>query len=93
MPNSLSIMVVEADRGRAMQTVDSLREAGDYDIQAMVGLDWVRERILDPATRAGLIERFDLSQSVYQRDPWADHVQTRRAAYAPTADLSLEAVE
>ncbi|MGR3374441.1 nitrite reductase large subunit NirB [Pseudooceanicola nanhaiensis] len=60
---------------------------------AKVGLDWVKAQVLDPDVRAGLIARFDISQSVYQHDPWADHVQTRRAAYAPLADLSLEAAE
>ncbi|GGL83013.1 ANTAR domain-containing response regulator [Pseudooceanicola nanhaiensis] len=35
MSNALSIMVVEADRERAMQIVDSLREAGDFDIQVI----------------------------------------------------------
>lgn len=32
MANPLSIIVVEADRDRAMLIVDSLREAGDYEI-------------------------------------------------------------
>ena len=35
MSNALSIMVVEADRERARQIVDSLREAGDFDIQVI----------------------------------------------------------
>ncbi|WP_375691358.1 ANTAR domain-containing response regulator [Pseudooceanicola sp. LIPI14-2-Ac024] len=35
MSNALSIMVVEADRERALQIVDSLREAGDFDIQVI----------------------------------------------------------
>ena len=31
MPNAISIIIVEADRDRATQIVDSLRDAGDYD--------------------------------------------------------------
>ncbi|WP_172300417.1 nitrite reductase large subunit NirB [Pseudoruegeria sp. HB172150] len=64
-----------------------------YKWIAKVGLDWVREQVVDPATRAGLIERFDISQTVYQKDPWAEHVAERRARYAPLADLTLEAAE
>ncbi|WP_375691353.1 nitrite reductase large subunit NirB [Pseudooceanicola sp. LIPI14-2-Ac024] len=64
-----------------------------YKWIAKVGLDWVKSQVLDPAIRAGLIERFDISQSVYQKDPWADHVRNRAATYAPLADLSLEAAE
>ena len=44
-----------------------------YKWIAKVGLDWVRERVVvDAAERAALVERFDLSQSIYQTDPWAD---------------------
>ncbi|PCD76077.1 ANTAR domain-containing response regulator [Pseudothioclava arenosa] len=32
MPNAISIIIVEADRDRATQIVDSLRDAGAYDI-------------------------------------------------------------
>lgn len=35
MPSPLSIMVVETDRDRALQIVDSLREAGDFKIQVV----------------------------------------------------------
>ncbi|PWR04528.1 two-component system response regulator [Meridianimarinicoccus roseus] len=35
MPNALSVIVVEADRSRAMQIVDSLRAAGDYEIHVI----------------------------------------------------------
>ena len=44
--------------------------------------------------RAALIERFDLSQRVYQKDPWAERAQPREARrFRPVADLSLEAAE
>ncbi len=64
-----------------------------YKWVAKVGLDWVRERIEDPAERARLIDAFELSQSIYRKDPWAEHAQTRAATYAPLADLTLEAAQ
>lgn len=57
-----------------------------------VGLDWCREQVADPATRAALHDRFMLSQSVFQTDPWADHA-ARPAEWFPIADLSLRAAE
>lgn len=57
-----------------------------------VGLDWVREQVMDPDTRAGLTERFEISQSVYRTDPWAEHAQEARK-WAPIADLTQEAAE
>jgi nitrite reductase (NADH) large subunit len=65
-----------------------------YKWLAKVGLDWVRAQIADPAIRAGLVARFDLSQSVFQKDPWAERATPGRArAFHPLADLSLEAAE
>ena len=64
-----------------------------YKWLAKVGLDWVKERIMDADERARLIAAFELSQSIYRKDPWAEHAQTRAASYAPLADLTLEAAE
>ncbi|SES14462.1 assimilatory nitrite reductase (NAD(P)H) large subunit precursor [Tranquillimonas rosea] len=65
-----------------------------YKWIAKVGLDWVRETLSDDATRAALVERFDLSQSVYQKDPWAERSDAKtRRDYAPLADFTLEAAE
>ncbi|MEO0680655.1 MAG: nitrite reductase large subunit NirB [Pseudomonadota bacterium] len=66
-----------------------------YKWVAKVGLDWVRARVVDDLDeRRALIERFDLSQSIYQRDPWADRADPRTArAFAPLSDLTLEAAE
>ncbi len=59
-----------------------------------VGLDWVRARVVDdPEERARLIERFWISQSVYQKDPWAEHVAEQAEAYLPIAQPNLEAAE
>ena len=44
--------------------------------------------------RAALVARFDHSQTIYQRDPWADRTEgegTRE--FMPLADLSLRAAE
>ncbi|ATI42314.1 nitrite reductase large subunit [Pacificitalea manganoxidans] len=65
-----------------------------YKWIAKVGLDWVRERVVDDlAGRQALIDRFAISQSVYQHDPWAAHVDKEQARYAPLANLKLEAAE
>ena len=66
-----------------------------YKWVTKVGLDWVKECVVDDFdSRAALIERFDLSQKIYQRDPWADRADPRaRRAFAPMADLTMEAAE
>ncbi|MGH1425764.1 MAG: nitrite reductase large subunit NirB [Pseudooceanicola sp.] len=65
-----------------------------YKWVAKVGLDWVKERVVDDLEeRARLVAAFELSQSVYRKDPWADHVKNRAQSYAPLADLTLEAAE
>ena len=59
-----------------------------------VGLDWIKSQVLDAEIRAALIARFDLSQSIYQKDPWAEHAKPDAARrFQPLADLSLEAAE
>jgi nitrite reductase (NADH) large subunit len=63
-----------------------------YKWVAKVGLDWCREQVADPATRRALYDRFMLSQSIYQTDPWAEHA-AQPAAWAPVADLTLRAAE
>ncbi|MDM7932225.1 nitrite reductase large subunit NirB [Tabrizicola sp.] len=63
-----------------------------YKWVAKVGLDWCRAQVEDPATRRALHDRFLISQSVYQTDPWAEHAATP-AEWAPIADLTLRAAE
>ncbi|WP_194095101.1 nitrite reductase large subunit NirB [Marivivens aquimaris] len=58
-----------------------------------VGLDWVKEQVADDANRKALVERFLISQSVYQKDPWAEHVEKEQARYTPMANLMMEAAE
>ncbi|MCA1335994.1 nitrite reductase large subunit NirB [Pseudooceanicola marinus] len=64
-----------------------------YKWVAKVGLDWVKEVLAEPAERAALNERFEISQSVYRKDPWADHAEHRADLYQPLADITLEAAE
>ena len=65
-----------------------------YKWVAKVGLDWCRTQITDRTTRRALYDRFMLSQSVYQTDPWADLTKPDQLPqWAPLSDLSLEAAE
>ena len=65
-----------------------------YKWLGKVGLDWVKAQIVDDLdNRRALVARFELSQSIYRHDPWAAHVNTKAAEYAPLADLTLEAAE
>lgn len=63
-----------------------------YKWVAKVGLDWCQAQIADPTIRRALCDRFILSQSVYQVDPWAEHAAAP-ADWAPIADLTLRAAE
>ncbi len=65
-----------------------------YKWVAKVGLEWCQEQMADLAVRRALYDRFMLSQSVYQIDPWAELSKPDQLAqWAPMADLSLEAAE
>lgn len=66
-----------------------------YKWVAKVGLDWCQAQVVeDVANRRALYDRFKVSQSVYQTDPWAEHARPdQRPKWQPLADLSLEAAE
>jgi nitrite reductase (NADH) large subunit len=65
-----------------------------YKWMGKVGMDWIKERVVeDLAERAALVERFELSQTIYRRDPWADHVRDKSQSYRPLANFALEAAE
>jgi nitrite reductase (NADH) large subunit len=65
-----------------------------YKWVAKVGLDWCKEQVVDDLeNRKALAERFDISQTVYRKDPWAEHVAEKAPSYAPLANLNLEAAE
>ncbi len=65
-----------------------------YKWVAKVGLGWCQEQMADLTVRRALYDRFMLSQSVYQVDPWAELSKPDQLAqWVPMADLSLEAAE
>ncbi len=67
-----------------------------YKWVAKVGLDWVIEQVVeDLENRAALVARFELSQSVYRKDPWAEQAKPeyQPRKWTPLADLTLEAAE
>ncbi len=64
-----------------------------YKWMAKVGLEWIKEQIDNPQTRQALVDRFELSQSIYRKDPWAEHAADKSESYQPLANLALEAAE
>ena len=66
-----------------------------YKWVAKVGLEWTQAQVVeDIANRRALYDRFMLSQTIYQVDPWAEHAKpAARPAWAAMADLTLEAAE
>ncbi|CUH68450.1 Nitrite reductase [NAD(P)H] [Thalassovita gelatinovora] len=66
-----------------------------YKFVAKVGLDWVKLQVVDdPENRKALCERFEISQSIYRKDPWAEQAQPGEAEqFRPLVDLTLEAAE
>jgi nitrite reductase (NADH) large subunit len=59
-----------------------------------VGLDWLKEQVVDDLkNRADLVARFELSQTIYRKDTWAEHAAQKVEVYQPLADLTLEATE
>lgn len=63
-----------------------------YKWMDKVGLEWIQDQIADLENRAALAARFDLSQTIFRKDPWAEHV-AEAAPYMPLANLALEAAE
>ncbi len=64
-----------------------------YKWIAKVGMDWVRARVVDDLEeRARLVAAFELSQTIYRKDPWAEGA-AKPHAFAPLANLTLEAAE
>ena len=67
-----------------------------YKWVAKVGLDWVISQVVeDLENRAALVARFELSQTVYRKDPWAEQAKPeyQPQKWAALADLTLEAAE
>ncbi|MFY0662680.1 MAG: NAD(P)/FAD-dependent oxidoreductase [Shimia sp.] len=67
-----------------------------YKWIARVGLDWVKEQIVDDLeSRKALADRFHYSQTFYQIDPWAERAKQGKDAheFAPIADFTKVAAE
>lgn len=62
MPNRLSIIVVEKDRDRALQIVDSLKASGDYDISVIAEESGLARRIAQGDPDVVLIDMTDPSR-------------------------------
>ena len=62
-----------------------------YKWIARVGMDWVRAQVVeDAANRRALNDRFLLSQSVYQKDPWAERAEGGQDhEFAPLANPAM----
>lgn len=82
-----------------MAVTQAYREGGKYLDRlykwlGKVGMDWVKAQVVDDLeNRTALVARFELSQSIYRKDPWAEHVKEKAQTYAPIADFTLEAAE
>ena len=82
-----------------MAVTQAYREGGKYLDRlykwlGKVGMDWVKVQVVDDhENRAALVARFELSQNIYRKDPWAEHVKEKAQTYAPIADFTLEAAE
>jgi nitrite reductase (NADH) large subunit len=63
-----------------------------YKWMGKVGLEWIQEQVVDLDNRAALADRFEVSQSVYRKDPWAQHVE-KAETYQPLTNLVMEAAE
>jgi len=82
-----------------MAVTQAYREGGKYLDRlykwlGKVGMDWVKAQVVDDLqNRDALVARFELSQSIYRKDPWAEHVREKAQTYGPIADFTLEAAE
>ncbi len=65
-----------------------------YKWISKVGLNWVQETMSCPEERSRLVAAFELSQTIYQKDPWAERAREEEGRkFQPLADLTLEAAE
>jgi len=66
VPSRLSIIVVEKDRDRAMQIVDSLNSSGDYDISVIAEESGLSRRIAQRDPDVVLIDMTDPSRDALE---------------------------
>ena len=58
-----------------------------YKWMDKVGLDYIRERMLDDEERKALAERFYFSQKFYQVDPWRERVEGKEAHHFKNIEI------
>ena len=76
--------------GEVEVVLDGVPHVGKLTLGALSEL----EAELGAESMIALVERFEISQSVYRRDPWADlSTPSETPKWAPLADLTLEAAE
>ncbi|MGH1355408.1 MAG: ANTAR domain-containing response regulator [Thalassovita sp.] len=80
MPNRLSIIVVEKDRDRALQIVDSLKASGDYDISVIAEESGLARRIAQGEPDVVLIDMTNPSRDSLEELAIASGPQDRPVA-------------
>ncbi|MEL6585327.1 MAG: ANTAR domain-containing protein [Pseudomonadota bacterium] len=96
MSNNLSIMVVEPDRDRALQIVDSLKDAGSYDIRVVSEPSGLARQIEAQRPDVVLIDLADPSRDMLEELAVASGPQERPVAmFVDRSDdgLSTAAIE
>jgi hypothetical protein len=80
---------------KATTSIEDVFNVYDYDQESHTFSPVPVEEVLsDSAERAALNERFEISQSVYRKDPWAEHTSEPEAEkFQPIADLTMEPAE
>lgn len=96
MSSQLSIVVVEADRDRALQIVDSLRQAGDFDIRVIAEPTGLARQIQTHNPDVVLIDIENPSRDMLEELALASGPQERTVAMfvdRSAAGLSSAAIE
>ena len=75
--------------GEVALVIDGQRHVLKLTLGALAEL----ESALGADSLVALVERFEISQSVYRTDPWAEHAREKADTYQPLADLTMEAAE
>lgn len=92
MPNTLSVIVVEPNRDRALQIVDSLREAGEFDIHVIAEPTSLARQIRDRMPDLVLIDMANPSRDTLEEMALASGPLERPVAmFVDRSDPALSA--
>ena len=92
MPNTLSVIVVEPNRDRALQIVDSLREAGEFDIHVIAEPTSLARQIRDRMPDLVLIDMANPSRDMLEEMALASGPLERPVAmFVDRSDPALSA--